>query len=264
MKHFEIDVEVVDFRDLEAIGKEILVHDRLDSWLISSWSIEKIDRGATYVMVANHQSLLVILVLFRLFFHFKWVSKIENFRVPCIGWNMTLNRYIPLRRGDKGSIVQMLRDCREALAAGNSIMMFPEGTRSPDGRLRSFKTGAFELAKQAYKPILASAGFAAITAWLAAYYSNQRLRRSINRLRRAADAIGHGSSNFELFAKHARDYHVSILVILAEVDGKEFGFPNLSLRGLQQSPVVVGVVVGGGFIPLLKVRCGNSIHDVVN
>ena len=39
-------------------------------------------------MVANHLSLLDILVLFRLFTHFKWVSKIENFRVPFIGWNM--------------------------------------------------------------------------------------------------------------------------------------------------------------------------------
>ena len=57
-------------------------------------------------MVANHQSLLDILVLFRLFVHFKWVSKIENFRVPCIGWNMSLNRYIKLRRGDRESIAR--------------------------------------------------------------------------------------------------------------------------------------------------------------
>ena len=51
------------------------------------------------LVLMNHQSLLDILVLFRLFVHYKWVSKIENFRVPCIGWNMTLNRYIPLTRG---------------------------------------------------------------------------------------------------------------------------------------------------------------------
>jgi 1-acyl-sn-glycerol-3-phosphate acyltransferase len=131
----------------------------LYTWFNPAWPVtvegrEKIDRGSAYVMVANHESLLDILVFFRLFTHFKWVSKIENFRVPFIGWNMRLNKYIPLKRGDKASIVQMLRLCRETLATGNSIMMFPEGTRSPDGRLRSFKTGAFEVAKDAGKPIL--------------------------------------------------------------------------------------------------------------
>jgi 1-acyl-sn-glycerol-3-phosphate acyltransferase len=131
----------------------------LYSWFNPAWPVtiegrERIDREAAYVMVANHLSLLDILVFFRLFTHFKWVSKIENFRIPFIGWNMRLNEYIPLKRGDKASIVQMLRSCRKTLAAGNSIMMFPEGTRSPDGRLRSFKTGAFELAKDAGNPIL--------------------------------------------------------------------------------------------------------------
>ena len=131
----------------------------LYTWSNPAWPVtiegrERIDRETAYVMVANHLSLLDILVFFRLFTHFKWVSKIENFRVPWIGWNMTLNEYIPLKRGDKESILQMLQACRETLAAGNSIMMFPEGTRSPDGRLRSFKTGAFELAKDTGNPIL--------------------------------------------------------------------------------------------------------------
>lgn len=131
----------------------------LYSWLNPAWPVriegrEKIDLDATYVMVANHQSLLDILVFFRLFVHFKWVSKIENFSLPCIGWNMWLNQYIPLKRGDRSSIMQMLRACRDTLAAGNSIMMFPEGTRSVDGRLRRFKLGAFELAKDSGRPIL--------------------------------------------------------------------------------------------------------------
>jgi 1-acyl-sn-glycerol-3-phosphate acyltransferase len=131
----------------------------LYTWANPAWPVriegrEKIRRDATYVMVANHQSLLDILVLFRLFVHFKWVSKIENFRIPLIGWNMRLNRYIQLRRGDRSSVVQMLTQARESLAEGNSVMIFPEGTRSPDGRLRSFKTGAFLLAQTARLPIL--------------------------------------------------------------------------------------------------------------
>ena len=131
----------------------------LYTWLNPVWRVrvegrEKIRPGVTYVMVANHQSLLDILVLFRLFAHFKWVSKIENFRVPCIGWNMSLNGYIKLRRGDRQSIGEMMSACARALDDGSSIMMFPEGTRSPDGRLRAFKHGAFTLAQGSGCPLL--------------------------------------------------------------------------------------------------------------
>jgi 1-acyl-sn-glycerol-3-phosphate acyltransferase len=131
----------------------------LYTWLNPAWPVtiegrEKVRPDETYVMVANHLSLLDILVLFRLFVPFKWVSKSENFRVPVIGWNMRMNGYIELRRGDRSSVVQMMKACRAALAQGSSIIMFPEGTRSPSGRLRSFKTGAFDVAKDAQLPIL--------------------------------------------------------------------------------------------------------------
>jgi 1-acyl-sn-glycerol-3-phosphate acyltransferase len=131
----------------------------LYSWFNPVWRVriegrEKVRRGATYVMVANHQSLLDILVLFRLFVHFKWVSKIENFRIPCIGWNMRLNQYIELRRGDKQSIGEMMSAASLTLDDGNSVMMFPEGTRSADGRLKDFKHGAFTLAQGGGCPIL--------------------------------------------------------------------------------------------------------------
>jgi 1-acyl-sn-glycerol-3-phosphate acyltransferase len=131
----------------------------LYTWFNPAWRVrvegrEKIRPEATYLMVANHQSLLDILVLFRIFAHFKWLSKIENFRVPLIGWNMSLNRYIKLKRGDPASIRRMFESCRRTLREGSSIMVFPEGTRSPDGRMRDFKTGAFELAKSTQTPIL--------------------------------------------------------------------------------------------------------------
>ena len=131
----------------------------LYSWLNPVWRVhvegrEKIDPKVAYVMVANHQSLLDILVLFRLFVHFKWVSKIENFRVICVGWNMSLNRYIKLRRGDKESVEQMMVACEQTLREGSSIMMFPEGTRSADGHLKAFKHGAFTLAQRVGVPIL--------------------------------------------------------------------------------------------------------------
>jgi 1-acyl-sn-glycerol-3-phosphate acyltransferase len=131
----------------------------LYSWFNPAWPVrvegrEKVRLGATYVMVANHQSLLDILVLFRLFVHFKWVSKIENFRIPCVGWNMRLNQYIELRRGDKQSIGEMMSAASRTLDSGSSVMMFPEGTRSADGRLKDFKHGAFTLAQGGGVPIL--------------------------------------------------------------------------------------------------------------
>jgi 1-acyl-sn-glycerol-3-phosphate acyltransferase len=131
----------------------------LYTWFNPLWQVhvhnrDRIDPNTTYVMVANHLSLLDILVLFRLFTHFAWVSKIENFKVPVIGWNMSMNGYIKLVRGDRGSADRMMSQCRQSLGRGTSIMMFPEGTRSRDGNLKKFKPGAFELALQMGVPIL--------------------------------------------------------------------------------------------------------------
>jgi 1-acyl-sn-glycerol-3-phosphate acyltransferase len=131
----------------------------LYTWCVPPWRV-RIDGkeyqtgDAAHVVVANHQSFADILVLFRLRMHYKWVSKRENFRAPLIGWNMTLNQYIPIARGTIKGNLQMMRACEEALRAGNSIMMFPEGTRSPDGTMRPFKDGAFELALRTKSPIL--------------------------------------------------------------------------------------------------------------
>jgi 1-acyl-sn-glycerol-3-phosphate acyltransferase len=131
-------------------------------WCMPAWRLrilgrERIRRDGVYIIVSNHQSQLDILLAFRLFFPFKWVSKIEVFRLPLIGWNMYLNRYIPLKRGDKESIARMLTRCEAALAEGSSLYLFPEGTRSTSTKLRPFKPGAFLLAHKMKLPILAVA-----------------------------------------------------------------------------------------------------------
>ena len=126
----------------------------MPAWRIRIVGRENVRKDAAYVIVSNHQSQLDILVAFRLFFHFKWVSKMEIFRVPLIGWNMILNRYIKLKRGDKESAEKMLRECEMRLDEGSSIFMFPEGTRSHDGEIKAFKLGSFQLAKKKKVPIL--------------------------------------------------------------------------------------------------------------
>ena len=128
-------------------------------WLMPPWSVsikgkENIDPNDTYIIVSNHQSLVDILVAFTLFTHFKWVSKAELFNIPLIGWNMSLNQYIKLRRGSNKSVKTMYKACEKHLEHGSSVYLFPEGTRSESGQMRKFKEGAFVLAKRLQKPIL--------------------------------------------------------------------------------------------------------------
>ena len=105
------------------------------------------------VLVSNHASLIDILVLFGLFRPYRWVSKTENFKLPFIGWYMTHSRYVPLVRGDRASIETMMVTCRDLLRSGVSVMIFPEGTRSPTGELQAFKDGAFQLAWDTGRPV---------------------------------------------------------------------------------------------------------------
>jgi len=128
-------------------------------WAMPAWSVRVEGRSTIrmrdrYVIVSNHQSQLDILMAFNLFFPFKWVSKAEVFKIPFIGWNMYLNRYIKLKRGDKRGIAKMFVDCEKALTDGNSLFVFPEGTRSETGSLKPFKSGAFILAQKMKIPIL--------------------------------------------------------------------------------------------------------------
>jgi 1-acyl-sn-glycerol-3-phosphate acyltransferase len=123
-------------------------------WRLRVDGRDKLPWRGPAVIVANHASLIDILVLFALYRPFKWVSKAQNFKLPFIGWNMTLNDYVPLVRGNKSSIVKMMADCRRHLARGTPVLIFPEGTRTRDGNLQPFKDGAFRLAVEAGCPII--------------------------------------------------------------------------------------------------------------
>ncbi len=111
-------------------------------------------RGGPCVYVSNHQSMVNILAAFAVRLPYLWVSKRENFFVPFLGWTMWLNGYVPLRRGHLPSIRRMLRRSEAALREGQSLFVFPEGTRSPDGSIRPFYRGAFWIAARGGVPIV--------------------------------------------------------------------------------------------------------------
>ena len=129
------------------------------SFLMPIWKIhiegrEKAVKGMTYVIISNHQSLLDILLINSLRYKFKWISKIENFNIPVIGWYLKMADYIIVDRQNEESKIEMLAKSYNFLKKGISIMIFPEGTRSLNNEIGFFKRGAFQLALQADVPIL--------------------------------------------------------------------------------------------------------------
>ena len=123
-------------------------------WSLRVTGREKIPRRGAAVIVANHASLIDILVLFGLYRQFKWVSKASNFKLPIIGWVMRLNRYVYLVRGNRASVIAMMNECRDLLAHQMPVLIFPEGTRSATRGLQGFKDGAFSLAMESGTPII--------------------------------------------------------------------------------------------------------------
>jgi 1-acyl-sn-glycerol-3-phosphate acyltransferase len=124
---------------------------RIITKLNNRWSFEvvnpeKIPRKRAMVVVSNHQGMGDIMMAFCMDLHFKWISKAANFYVPCMGWFMYHAGYIPLRRGNKTSVLRCMARARKYLDEGVSVLFFPEGTRSRDGEVKDFKAGAFKLA----------------------------------------------------------------------------------------------------------------------
>lgn len=120
--------------------------------------IEHLPSRGPVVYMANHQGNFDIPVLFAgLPVQFRWLAKAELFRIPLFGLAMRSAGYIPVERKDRRLAIQSMNAAAERVAAGTSIMIFPEGTRSPDGALLPFKKGGFVLALQAQAPIVALA-----------------------------------------------------------------------------------------------------------
>ncbi|MBN1689102.1 MAG: 1-acyl-sn-glycerol-3-phosphate acyltransferase [Candidatus Omnitrophica bacterium] len=117
-------------------------------WHLKVIGRENVDPKKNYVIVANHQSMLDILVLLSgLPVDFKFLAKKELFPIPFLGWHMALAGYIPIDRGNKDSGQQAIKSARRWLQSGVSVVFFPEGTRSLDGYIQRFKPGAIKIAR---------------------------------------------------------------------------------------------------------------------
>ncbi len=122
------------------------------------------DPRRPYVVVANHESFVDILLISHLPWEMKWLSKEHFFRFPLVGWMMRLSKDIKIIRGQRDSTDDALEQCRDRLSKRVSVMIFPEGTRTRDGELGKFKSGAFRVAIQTGTPILPLAVHGAYTA----------------------------------------------------------------------------------------------------
>jgi len=107
------------------------------------------------IFMSNHQSGFDILALMAAMpRQFYWIAKKELFDIPFFGQSMRRGGYIPLDRGDGRKALQSMDAAAVAIRQGKSVVMFPEGTRTQDGRLLPFKRGGFILARKAAVPVI--------------------------------------------------------------------------------------------------------------
>ena len=140
-------------------GYALRILGRLLTYVNPYWQIElegpfPDDPRHPYVVVGNHFSQADPPIIARVPWEMKWVAKKELFDLPFAGWLLRLSGDISVDRTNKKSRAQVLTTASDYLAKKCSVMFFPEGTRSRDGRVQRFSDGAFRLAIEAGVPVL--------------------------------------------------------------------------------------------------------------
>lgn len=116
---------------------------------------EHLDKKQSYVFTSNHQSMFDILVVYGWVpFIFKWIMKYELIHIPLVGQACVAAGHIFIDRSNPISAKNSLKKASEQLQHGNSVVIFPEGTRTRTGKLNKFKRGAFLLAMDLKLPIV--------------------------------------------------------------------------------------------------------------
>jgi len=124
------------------------------NWRITITGPVDIDDRRPYVIVCNHLSQADIPLISNLPWEMKWVAKKELFDTPVIGWMMKLAGDISVDRKALNRRIKTLNAAGDYLSKHCSVIFFPEGTRSRNGKLNSFTNGAFELAIKEQTPVL--------------------------------------------------------------------------------------------------------------
>lgn len=144
---------------------ENIVHKIANLWakvllLISTTKIEVIGgenvlTSAPQIFMANHASDLdILIVLAHIPMQFRWIAKKELFRIPLFGKAMRNAVYIEIDRQHHERALQGIDEAARKIREGKSVMSFPEGTRSWDGKIKPFKQGMFYLAIKSGVPIV--------------------------------------------------------------------------------------------------------------
>ena len=142
----------VSGRFFRLMGKSAALVNPL--WRFHTEGLRVTDPRRPYVAVSNHESWTDIFLLCFLPWEMKWLAKQQVFNIPVMGWIMRMAGDVPLVRGSRESAVGALAKCRDRLAKRVSVMIFPEGTRSPRAEMLPFKDGAFALAIETGAPVL--------------------------------------------------------------------------------------------------------------
>ncbi len=123
-------------------------------WRLNIEGWEGYRHAGPYVVVTNHGSMFDIPIMYLLRLDFKWIAKKEVYRWPLFGAVLWMHGDIAIERGTASGFRRMVRQAGEHLKAGTSVIIFPEGTRSRDGRIHRFREGAFLMAKEVGADIL--------------------------------------------------------------------------------------------------------------
>ena len=124
---------------------------------LSGHGLDNVVAGQSYIVMANHRSMYDIPALHYLLGKnrdLRWVGKHEMLKVPFFGWALALSRHITIDRQNRDESIAALKEAAANSAEGVSFVIMPEGTRSMDRRLASFKKGGFHLAVDTGLPIL--------------------------------------------------------------------------------------------------------------